>query len=731
MSPDWSELRYVEGQNFVADTREPSKSWLDKYIPPSDRPRLLATIQRMVQEHRTFELEHRVIRADGSIGWAHSRAIPLLDEKGMIIEWFGAASDITDRKRIEQDADEARVYAESIVETLHEPLLVLHSDLRVKSVNRAFYDHFKVNPADTLGSRIYDLGNGQWDIPELRILLEEVLSKHRIFKDHLVEHDFESIGPRVMLLNARRLDTVELLLLGIRDITDRFEVERVSRQSDERYRELVSQVADYAIFRTDVKGRPITWNEGVERMLGFSQDEFIGTDIKFTIFTPEDIAVGIPEQEFDTAARTGTANNDRWMCRKSGMRFYAQGVTSAIRGDHGELVGFTKVMRDHTSLKNAEDALRESEQRLRAVVHQASTGVVQADARGRITLVNRRWCEMLGYEESELLGTTILDVTEPEYRDATRRAVEELANGGADFEIEKRYRRKDGSGLWATSSVAALRDPNGLYEGLVAVVLDITERKRAEEALLQLNETLEQQVAERTAVAERRARDLSRLAEQLSATEHRERIRLAKLLHDHLQQSLVGARYLLSAADNEHALERRGILQRLDELLSECITTSHNLTQELSPPILQIGTIAQILEWLGERGKQRYGLSTVVKCHDEFPTLPQHVRIFIFEAVREMLFNVVKHSGRAEATIDAYVVDHTIVVQVQDSGSNFDPAALRSRLERPDTFGLFHIRERVEALGGSLGFEVAVNGGARFRIVLPALATAVVARQRG
>jgi PAS domain S-box-containing protein len=114
-----------------------------------------------------------------------------------------------------------KLYAEKIVETLHEPLLVLHPDLTVRSVNPAFYTHFQVNPPETIGRKIYDLGNGQWNIPALRTLLEDVLPDSNVFNDYEVTHNFETLGRRVMLVNGRRLDHVQFILLGIRDITER------------------------------------------------------------------------------------------------------------------------------------------------------------------------------------------------------------------------------------------------------------------------------------------------------------------------------------------------------------------------------------------------------------------------------------------------------------------------------------------------------------------------------
>ncbi|MFC1620721.1 PAS domain-containing protein [Candidatus Omnitrophota bacterium] len=133
-----------------------------------------------------------------------------------------AEFEITDieHKKNEQVIKKAREYAESIVDTVREPLIVLGADLKIISANRSFYQIFKVNPEETVGHFIYDLGNKQWDIPKLRHLLENILPKKKCFENYKIEHNFETIGLKSMLLNARRLDSVEMILLAIEDITD-------------------------------------------------------------------------------------------------------------------------------------------------------------------------------------------------------------------------------------------------------------------------------------------------------------------------------------------------------------------------------------------------------------------------------------------------------------------------------------------------------------------------------
>jgi signal transduction histidine kinase len=140
-----------------------------------------------------------------------------------------------------QALSEAQELAEKVIETIRDPLLILHPDLRVQTANPAFYHLFQVHPADTLGRRIYDLGNGQWAIPELRILLEDILPSSTVFNDFEVSHTFPQLGPRTMLLNARRVDHLELILLAIEDMTSRKHAETLLRAHAVR---LEDQAAD-------------------------------------------------------------------------------------------------------------------------------------------------------------------------------------------------------------------------------------------------------------------------------------------------------------------------------------------------------------------------------------------------------------------------------------------------------------------------------------------------------
>jgi PAS domain S-box-containing protein len=156
-----------------------------------------------------------------------------------------AIEDITERREIEIGLEKARIeleatkisedaaleYAESIIDTIREPLIILDHDLRIVTASRSFYEFFKVKPEETEGQLIYELSNKQWDIPKLRKLLETILPQNTTFENYEIEHDFVSIGKRIMLLNARQIHRVlgkeRIILLAIEDITKHKRLENI------------------------------------------------------------------------------------------------------------------------------------------------------------------------------------------------------------------------------------------------------------------------------------------------------------------------------------------------------------------------------------------------------------------------------------------------------------------------------------------------------------------------
>jgi two-component sensor histidine kinase len=187
-----------------------------------DIPRLRELLSEVLPRHGTveqFEIEHAFEGIGEKTMLLGARTLPRAGDRPALI--LVAIEDVTEVRRSRWFLEHQKELAEKIVDTVREPLLVLHDDLRVQSANRAFYDTFDVERAETEGSLIYELGNGQWDIPDLRRLLSEILPGNEFFEDFEVRHDFPTMGHRIMLLNARRVDHLQLILLAIEDITER------------------------------------------------------------------------------------------------------------------------------------------------------------------------------------------------------------------------------------------------------------------------------------------------------------------------------------------------------------------------------------------------------------------------------------------------------------------------------------------------------------------------------
>ncbi|MDO8282572.1 MAG: PAS domain S-box protein [Thermodesulfovibrionia bacterium] len=226
-----------------------------------DIPKLRELLETILPQKTTFdnyEVEHDFATIGRRIMLLNARQIHRVLGKERII--LLAIEDITERKEIEaglektrkelevikKSADEVSEFAESVINTVREPLISLDQDLRVVTVSRSFYEFFKVKPEETVGQLIYDLGNKQWDIPKLRELLETILPQKTSFDNYEVEHDFATIGRRIMLLNARQIEQgmgkERIILLAIEDITERKEIEAGLEKAHEELKELATEL---------------------------------------------------------------------------------------------------------------------------------------------------------------------------------------------------------------------------------------------------------------------------------------------------------------------------------------------------------------------------------------------------------------------------------------------------------------------------------------------------------
>lgn len=252
---------------------------------------------------------------------------------------------------------------------------------------------------------------------------------------------------------------------------------------------MVESIRDYAIFMLDPDGKIVSWNEGAVAITGYTADEIIGSH--FSRFYPrEAIERGWPEYELTRAAADGRFEDESWRLKKDGSRFWANVIITALRDEHGELIGFSKVTRDLSERRRYEELLRESEERFRMIIeHVSDYAIFMLDAEGFVTTWNSGARQITGYEPNEILGSHLSRLYPP---DAIQRSWPEhelkIARMEGRFEDEGWRIRKDGSRFWANVVITALRAPNGTLLGFSKITRDLTEKRRAEQALEQSEE---------------------------------------------------------------------------------------------------------------------------------------------------------------------------------------------------------------------------------------------------
>jgi PAS domain S-box-containing protein len=348
-----------------------------------DIPKLRELLETILPQKATFEnyeVEHEFATIGKRTMLLNARQIEQVLGKEKII--LLAIEDITERKEIEnglektrkelavvkQSADEASEFSENIINTVREPLIALDQNLRVVKVSDSFYEFFKVNPEDTVGQLIYDLGNKQWDIPKLRELLETILPQKATFENYEVEHEFATIGKRTMLLNARQIERVlgkeKIILLAIEDITERKRIESIGRLAT------VVRDSNDAITIQDYDGNITAWNHGAELMFGYSEQEAL----KMTIWqlAPPDKAAEQRDFNRQLFAGENVSSFETQRLTKDGILLDVWLTVTKLVDEMGKVTGIAATERDISERKKAELDLRRSNDDLQQFANVAS-----------------------------------------------------------------------------------------------------------------------------------------------------------------------------------------------------------------------------------------------------------------------------------------------------------------------------------------------------------------------
>ncbi len=408
------------------------------------------------------------------------RILPYRTVENLIDGVVIAFIDVTDLKQAEEAAHNAQVYAESIVETVHESLLVLTTDLRVRSANRSFYEAFHSTPAETEGRLLYELSDGQWNIPELRRVLTEVLPQNKSFEDFEVTHDFPTIGRRTMRLNARQVVSgpTELILLAIEDITERKQAEEALAEAKQRYRALAEAIASFGIEGRSPTGIFDCYFQRWSTYTGMTAEHSAGGGagrpcrIRGLTGRPRPLAGGDTHQAV-LRARIALAAS-----RRRELRWHLTRARVARRRGADARTSY-RTTTDIHARKQAEEASL----RLAAIVESSDDAIVSKSLDGVVTSWNAAAERIFGYQAEEMIGQSILLLLPEDRHDEERLILERLRRGEHMDHFETVRRTKDGRLLDVSLTVSPLRDAHGMIIGASKIARDITERKQTRDAL--------------------------------------------------------------------------------------------------------------------------------------------------------------------------------------------------------------------------------------------------------
>ena len=414
--------------------------------------------------------------------------------------------------------------------------------------------------------------------------------------------------------------------------------------------------------------------------------------------------------------------------------------TVSTRDAQGDAVCTAQVTQDITALRQAQEgrdgaalhlgpSSRPAQVRLaeiESLYRDAPVGLCVFDARLRYLRINRRLAALHGLPVEQHLGKTIREVL-PQIADQVEPLMGSLLQTGQpqrDVKVSVTLPSQPGVVRDLVEQWLPMVNAKGRVVGINVVVEEITEFKRAEEQarrsaeeLREINETLEQRVNERTA-------QLRALAARLVQAEAEERHRLAQVLHDGLQQTLVAAALQLSVAQRHKAGDSQPWVREATRLIEEAIESSRSLTTELSPAVLHDGGLAPGLEWLARRMQERYGLNVTLKIADDatLRDIPEDLNVVFFSCASELLFNVHKHAGVKEAQVElALVAPDRLRLTVADQGSGFEMTQTTRDSTSGSGFGLLSIEERILYVGGDYHIESAPGRGTRVTLSLPLL----------
>jgi PAS domain S-box-containing protein len=487
-----------------------------------------------------------------------------------------------------------------------------------------------------------------------------------------------------------------------REISQRSKTEKELRESEEQFQTLI-ETANDAIFIADGEtGVIINANKQAGKLLGRSPEEIIG--MHQTQLHPGEDEDNYRKNFLNHVhAGEGVILGDLFVQHKDGHKIPVEISASITKvGEKNIIQG---IFRDITDRNKAEEIIRKSEEKYHNLVEHANDAILSINREGQIIDFNKKAEKLFGYDRGEILGEPVYILAAQKHRDKQKSVKKEFSETGTSSYLKNKI--TEGTGLGKDGKEFGLEISYYLLTVqeetiATAIIRDISERKEAERHLIAYQ------------------KQLKSLTAKIILTEEQDRQRFASFLHDEIGQQLFAVQLQLELL--------KGTLSSADSLktlnytihnIKNVINHSRSLTSELSSPILHELGLEKALEWLTEQAHKKYDITVTFNDDKRKKQLDDAVKIFLYQAVRELLVNVAKHSRTKIASVSVKEDHANIHICVKDNGVGFDFSSAHTSNNKDEGFRLFHIKEQLDQLGGHLMVDSKPNLGTQVTLLLP------------
>ncbi len=589
------------------------------------------------------------------------------------------------------DDEKLREY-ERVVEELEEMIVVVDRDYRYLLANRAYLESHKVKYEEVVGRFVWEVLDREYFDQVVKPNIDRAFAGQSV--KYETDYRYSTQGWRRLLVLYSPIEhdgRIERVACVLRDITERKRANEALRLAEQKYRDIFENAGE-GIFQSTREGQFIAANPALARMCGYDSPEGLitnCTDIQRQLYADPRV-----REEYLRAMEThGTVRGfEAEMFRSDGQKRLVSVNARAVRDESGRTLYYEGTALDITERKNAEAALRESEERYRELFENSKDAIYMHDLSGRYVSANRAAEELTGYQRAEILGKHYSNFISPRYlREARENFCRKI-----DLPIETIYEAevvcKNGTRKPVEVSSRMIYK-EGQVIGVQGTVRDISERKRAEDVL-------------------------KTYSRRLLEAQEVERQKIARELHDEIGQVLTAVRLNLQSIK----ISANGNAEsRIDESMSivdQALRQVRELSLELRPSLLdELGLVAA-LRWYSARYSLRSGIETSVTCESEINRIPHEVSTACFRIAQEALTNSARHSKATKANVSVERRNGELRLTIQDNGVGFDAGLFLNGMGS-SALGLRGMQERALAVGGHILINSDVGKGAEVKVIVP------------